>query len=71
MRLTGGFWGSVGCLWLLVRWCWQPLTLVKSVGLDVRIVSSWISSSLSCTPHLDGVCHGSELLCELNRISII
>ena len=34
-------------------------------------MSSWISFSLSCTPHLDGVCHGSELLFELNRFSVI
>ena len=24
MRLTGGFWDSVGCLWILGPWCWQP-----------------------------------------------
>ena len=45
--------------------------MVKSVGSDARIMSSWISFSLSCTPHLDGVCHVSELFCGLDRISII
>ena len=25
MRLKGGYWDSVGCLWLLGPWCWQPL----------------------------------------------
>ena len=27
MRLTGGFWDIVGCLWLLVPWCWYPLVM--------------------------------------------
>ena len=30
MRLTGGFWDIVGCLWLLGPWCWQPLAVDKS-----------------------------------------
>ena len=27
MILTGGFWDSVGCLWLLGPWYWQPLAV--------------------------------------------
>ena len=42
--------------------------MVKSVGSAIRIMSSWISFFISCTPHLDGVCHGSELS-DLNRFS--
>ena len=30
MRLTGGFWDSVVCLWLLGPWCWQTLAVGKS-----------------------------------------
>ena len=30
MRLTGDFWGIVGCLWLLVPWCWKPLAVGNS-----------------------------------------
>ena len=30
MRLTGGFWDSVGCLSLLGPWCWQPLAVGNS-----------------------------------------
>ena len=30
MRLTGGFWYNVGCLWLLVTWCWKNLAVENS-----------------------------------------
>ena len=30
MRLTGGFWDSVGCLWILGPLCWQPLAVGNS-----------------------------------------
>ena len=30
MRLTGGFWYSVGCLCLLGPWCWQTLAVGNS-----------------------------------------
>ena len=30
MRLTGEFWDSVGCLWLLGPRCWQPLAVGNS-----------------------------------------
>ena len=30
MILSGGFWDSVGCLWVLGPWCWQPLAVGNS-----------------------------------------
>ena len=30
MRLTGGFWDIVSCLWLLGPWCWKPLAVGNS-----------------------------------------
>ena len=30
MILTGVFWCSVGCLWMLGPWCCQPLAVEKS-----------------------------------------
>ena len=27
---TGGFWDSVGCLWLLRPWCWHTLEVGNS-----------------------------------------
>ena len=49
MRLTGGFWDSVGCLWLLGPWCWKPLAvgnylLVISPNLHLLSFSSlWLA----------------------------
>ena len=34
MRPTGGFGGSVGCLWLLGSFCWKPL-----VGEEILAIS--------------------------------
>ena len=30
MRPTGGFWYSVGCLWILGPWYWKPLAVWNS-----------------------------------------
>ena len=30
MILTGGFWGSDSCIWILGIWCWQPLAVGNS-----------------------------------------
>ena len=49
MRLTGGFFESVGCLWILGTWCWQLLVVGNSwLFILPHLYLFHFSLSLSC-----------------------